>query len=61
MATNNFLLIKTVLKQGIRDISFRKKPVLYKPGTMLIETLLSRDSLYNNIVISFWIGAAFWT
>ena len=35
---------KTVLNRGIRAISRAKTRV--KPGTMLIETVLSGDSLY---------------
>ena len=41
-------LIKTVLNGGIRAISFRKKKRI-KPGNVLIEILLSRDSLYCSV------------
>ena len=37
--------MKTVLTVGIRAISFRKTRV--KPGTVLIETVLSEDSLWS--------------
>ena len=42
-----FFLLKVMLNRGIRAISFRKKRV--KPGTVLIETVLSRDYLYYKL------------
>ena len=40
--------VKTVLNQGIRSVLFPFKKIRVKPGTVLIETVLSGDPLYKH-------------
>ena len=43
-----------MLYKGIRAISFQKK-IRFKPGTVLIETVLSGDPLYNGQFVIFYL------
>ena len=48
MARNVFFLIKTVLNREIRaKYVFSLEKSRFKPGTVLIETVLSGDPLYT--------------